>query len=175
MIGFNYDTRMSLAQRMVDRGDAFRTFREFAIPANGEKSFSILNGANAIGFFSRLIVTSLPNVRYEVRTGSAIATYTSQPIKIFNLNPMINKPSANTFRECTYSVLGDLGDVDLIPGQAASGNNAAGDIYSNPDDLKINLPNIEYHLRFLNPNNNPANVLFYLKWFEFPANIWNER
>lgn len=173
MSGLNYDTKLSLIQRMVDKGDAYRTFVEFDIPANGSKYFSISVGDKAVGFFSRLIVPDQPNIRYEVRTNATIDSYVGSPIPIRNLNGKFTNSSACIFRECTQTSLGELVDIDKLPGQAASGSNSSGQVYRDPDDLKINPDNNEYLLVLSNPNNVTADTLLYLKWFETPPNIWS--
>lgn len=173
MLSSNYDTQVSLVQRMTDNGQAFRAFKEFDIPANGEITFSVKTGDKAVGFYSRLIVPNQPDIRYEVRTGATIDSYVGDPIKIRNLNSKKNTPSTCLFRQCTQEDLGELVDIDLLPGQAGSGSNSSGDIYRDPDDLKINSDNTEYLLRLVNDNGTVAKTLLYLKWFEVPKNLWD--
>lgn len=173
MLSSNYDTQVSLVQRMTDNGQAFRTFKELEIPANGEINFTIKTGGKAVGFYSRLIVPDQPDIRYEVRTGATIDGYIGDPIKIRNLNSKNNKPSTCLFRQCTQTDLGELVDIDILLGQAASGSNASGDVYRDPDDLKINSDDTEYLLRLVNPNGTIAKTLLYLKWFEVPKNLWD--
>lgn len=172
MPGLNYEAKLTLVQRMVDNGQAYRTFKEIIIPANGTFDLSIKNGEYAVGLYSRLLITDQPMIRYEVRTGATITGYTGEPIPIRPLNAMNQTPSKNTFRQCTQSALGELADIDIVPGQAGSGSNASGAVYGDADDLKVLPPNDEFLLHFSNPNNTQSKVLIYLKWFEVPADIW---
>jgi len=172
MPGLNYEAKLTLVQRMVDNGQAYRTFKEIIIPANGTLDLSIKNGEYAVGLYSRLLITDQPMIRYEVRTGATITGYTGDPIPIRPLNAMKQTPSKNIFRECTQSDIGELTDIDIVPGQTGSGSNSSGQVYGDAEDIKILPPEQEFLLHFSNPNNVQSKVLIYLKWFEVPSNIW---
>lgn len=158
---------MSLTQYMIYQGNAFRTFSEFNVPANnGEFYISILNGANLVHLFYRQINSTQPKLRYEVRTGATITGYVGQPIPIRNMNAKSSQISTNIARVCTVSSIGELTDIQLLGGGELSGSRAMGDEEIEPDDLKILPSNTEFLIRCVNPANDIAKCLLYLKWFE---------
>lgn len=157
---------MSLTQRMIYQGNAFRFFHKFTVPANSDYTLSVSNGDNAVHLFSRLVKASVPDVLYEVRDNAVIASYDSSALDIFNMNGYSSKDSANVARVCTASDIGDLVDMHELGGSTEVGNRKTGDESLDPDDIKILKNNNEFLLRLDNPNNEPAVCFLYLKWFE---------
>lgn len=170
MLSHNYPARLSLIQLMIDKGMAYRAFKEFIIPANGEFLFAVTINENIAVLYDRIIVTDKTDIRYEVRSGAVIGTE-SNPMLVKRQNPFFGSDSSNTIKECTASDLGTIDDIDIIPGQAGSGSNRRGQVY-NPQDIKI-IPNQSKILvRMVNPNNEPCSTLLYYKWFEVGENAW---
>lgn len=171
MSGFNYETRMDLIQRYIDQGKAFRTFEEITVPGNGSYDMSVKIGSDAVGLYYRLLTTSEPNIRYEVRSGASFTSY-GDPVTIFNINGKSSEVSKNIFRPCTVSEVGTLTDIDLVPGVEGFSFSRSGQVYGGIDDIKIIKEDTETLLRFINPNSDAAEVLIYLRWLEIPAGIW---
>lgn len=170
MLSNNLTSTLDLIPLMIDKGNGFRAFTEIVIPVQGEYSLSVKTGDKVAMLYNRVISTDQPNIRYEVRTG-ATTTITGDPITIFPANPKLVKPTGAVIAPCSYSDAGTLNDIDLIPGQAASGSNKGGETFS-PTEIKPITENSETLIVFKNPNNQACNVLLYYKWFELGANAW---
>lgn len=158
---------ISLNQEMVNRGRAFRFFYEAVVPAEGEHTISIQNGANSIYLFSRKVNSDQPALRYEVRTGAVISSY-GPPINPLPMNALLQYPTTNLARACTASSIGVLVDIDIAGGSDGVGHRHEGDTMDDTDDLKVLPPDEEFLIRLVNPNLEAANVLVYMKWFEMP-------
>lgn len=170
-----FGSTMSVKEHMIYKGRGFRMFYEATVPAAvggvpGEHFVSIKNGANTVHLFKRLVSSDQPSVRYEVRTGATFASYPAS-IAIFPLKAFQSQPTTNLVRTCTVSNIGSLSDLDIVGGSVGVGNRAEGGTLSDPDDLKVLPPLEEYLLRLANPNDEPANVLVYLKWYEIPYTV----
>lgn len=172
MLSNNITPTLDLIALMIDKGNAFRAFIELEIPANGEYSLSVETGEKVAMLYNRVISTNQPNIRYEVRTG-ATTTITGDPINIFPANPKLIKPTGAVIAPCSYTDAGSLDDIDLIPGQAASGSNKGGETFA-PTEIKPIPENTETLIVFKNPNNQVCNVLLYYKWFELGSNAWSQ-
>lgn len=158
-------SEMSLINRMIYEGAAFRSFLLFEVPPESDFTVSILNGPNAVHLFSRLVKASMPNMIYEVRTGATVTNYGAN-VPIFNMNAYSQRESANIARICTVSDIGDLTDQMPLAGHEEAGNRFVGEESLEADDLKV-LPNdVEFIVRVTNPNTQPAVGFIYLKWFE---------
>ena len=160
---------MTLTQQMVYTGNAFRMFHEITVPAESEAYIGIQNGENSVHLFSRLVRSTLPDVRYEVRSGHVVSAggEGAAVSTVFNMNGNSNVQSTNSVRIITaVDSLGDLKDIDIVGGALTVGNRPQSDTLKDPDDLKVLPPNVDFLLRFVNPNTDPADVLLYLKWFE---------
>lgn len=161
----NVNTAMTLINRMIYEGKAFRSFLLFDVPANGAFDISIQNGGNAVHLFSRLVKVNLPNMLYEVRTGPAISNY-GEPVHIFNMNGYSENTTANTARICTVSNAGVVVDMMPLSGHEEAGNRFVGEESLEADDLKVLPHDTEFLVRITNPNNAIAKGFIYLKWFE---------
>lgn len=172
MLSNNLTSTLDLITLMIDKGNGFRAFVEVVVPGNDEYSLSVKTGGNVAILYNRVISTNQPNIRYEVRTG-ATTTITGEPITIFPANTKLIKPTGAVIAPCSYTDAGSLDDIDLIPGQAASGSNKAGETFA-PTEIKPIPENSETLIIFKNPNNQACNVLLYYKWFELGANSWSQ-
>lgn len=170
MLSNNLTATLDLVGLMIDKGNAFRAFTEITVPANGEYSLSVKTGDNVAVLYNRIVTPDQPNIRYEVRLGATTANL-GTPITIFPANAKRIKSTGVVMRPCSYSNPGTLTDIDIIPGQAASGSNKAGQVYS-PTETKPIPENVETLIVVKNPNNVSCNVLIYYKWFEVGANSW---
>jgi hypothetical protein len=172
MLSDNLTATMDLVGLMIDKGNAFRAFTEFTVPANGEYAISVETGEEVAVLYNRIVTPDQPNIRYEVRLGATTQNLGVQ-IPVFPANAKRIKQSGVVMRPCTYTDAGTLSDIDIIPGQAASGSNKGGQVYS-PDETKPIPENLETLVIIKNPNNNECNVLVYYKWFEVGANSWDQ-
>lgn len=170
MLSNNVTPTLDLIALMIDKGNAFRSFIELVIPADGEYSLSVKTGDKVAILYNRVISTDQPNIRYEVRTGAA-TTITDNPITIFPANPKLVKSTGAVIAPCSYTDAGTLNDIDLIPGQAGGGSNKGGETFA-PSEIKPIPENSETLIIFNNPNNQACNVLLYYKWFELGSNAW---
>lgn len=162
---------MTITQRQVYQGNAFRLFKLFTIPAaaNGvDGTFDILiqHGPSAVHLFNRLVKSDLPNVIYEVRANPVASTTIEPAIEIFSMNSYANKTSDNTANICTVTDPGQLVDFFPLGGSVDVGNRLTGDESIEPNDIKILEHEKSFLLRFKNPNLEEANGFLYLKWFE---------
>lgn len=172
MLSDNLTATMDLVGLMIDKGNAFRAFTEITVPANGEYALSVKTGENVAVLYNRIVTPDQPNIRYEVRLGATTENL-GTPITIFPANAKRIKSSGVVMRPCDYTQAGTLTDIDIIPGQAASGSNKTGQVYS-PDETKPIPENLETLVIVKNPNNDDCNVLIYYKWFEVGSNSWDQ-
>lgn len=171
MLADNLTVTIDHIANMIDKGYAFRAFTEFTVPAQGEYSLSVVTGSQVAVLYNRIISTDKPNIRYEVRTGATTGSL-GTPVTVQPQNPKNVRDVDVTIRPCTYSDAGILTDIDPLPGQAASGSNSSGDVYSASEPKPI-PEGLETLILFKNPNNEPCNVLLYYKWYQVGANAWD--
>ena len=176
MLADNLTVTIDHVSNMIDKGYAFRAFVEFTIPAksggvDGEYSFSVKTGEQVAVLYNRIIDTDQPNIRYEVRTG-AVTTNLREQVEVRPQNPKNVRPVDVDFYRCDYTDAGELSDLDPLPGQAGSGSNASGDIYTASEPKPI-PENTESLIVFKNPNNVECKALLYYKWYHIGANAWD--
>lgn len=167
---FGASPSISLVQKQILEGRAFRFFHDLVIPAGtvespGEKLIYVEHGNKTIYLFSRLVKISGPGATYEVYGGSDAVSTT--PLNIFNMRGDSQNTSGLTFSEPTVvNNLGTLGDKHPLGGAESAGNRLVGDESIDADTIKVQPKSSSSILRFTNTSVEDLNCFIYLKWFE---------
>ena len=163
------DSNVSLIQRAVETGVAFRVYNRFTVPATGSVAFKAVLGDRNIALLDRIINSDQSNILYQVFAGATVLTNVGSPFTIRNMNQNSEVVSTSLVQQCTFSG-GTESDLDILRGGGV-GNNAFGTVFSTGIDHRVFSGNQTVVVKLSNPNVTAADVLVYLKWFEHKGGL----